>query len=165
MAPRREATADSRIATTGRKKVGNRREQFVREYLKDGNATQAALRAGYSPKSAHSQGARLLKNVEISARLASLERKAEEKAIVDAAYVLTSLKNIAERCQQAEPVLDREGNETGEYRFDSVGANRSLDLLGKYLGLFTDKLKVDFADVTSKTDAELEAEAKAMGMP
>ncbi len=50
---------------------------FVAEYLKDMNATQAAIRAGYSPKTAYSIGQRLLKNVEISKAIHSAmnERK------------------------------------------------------------------------------------------
>ncbi len=40
---------------------------------------------------------------------------------------------------QAEPVLDRKGAPTGEYKFDSAGANRSLELLGKELGMFGEK--------------------------
>ena len=57
-------------------------EAFINEYLKDFNATQAAIRAGYSAKTAYSQGARLLKNVEISeairARLDELQMSADE---------------------------------------------------------------------------------------
>lgn len=55
---------------------------FINEYLKDFNATQAAIRAGYSEKTAYSQGARLLKNVEVSdaitARLNELQMSADE---------------------------------------------------------------------------------------
>ena len=50
---------------------------FIAEYLKDMNATQAAIRAGYSPKTAYSIGQRLLKNVEVSQAINSAmkERK------------------------------------------------------------------------------------------
>jgi hypothetical protein len=43
---------------------------------------------------------------------------------------------------QAEAVTDREGNETGEYQYAGAVANRALELLGKHLGLFPDKLQV-----------------------
>ena len=43
-----------------------KQEAFVREYCVDGNATKAAMRAGYSERTAHSQGPRLLENVEIA---------------------------------------------------------------------------------------------------
>jgi phage terminase small subunit len=50
-------------------KLNLRQERFVVEYLKQGNATQAAIAAGYSERSAYSQGERLLKNAEISRRV------------------------------------------------------------------------------------------------
>lgn len=43
--------------------------KFISEYTKDFNATQAAIRAGYSPKTAYSIGQRLLKNVEVQAAM------------------------------------------------------------------------------------------------
>ena len=46
-----------------------KQQRFIDEYLIDLNATQAAIRAGYSEKTAYSMGSRLLKNVEIQARL------------------------------------------------------------------------------------------------
>ena len=64
---------------------------------------------------------------------------------IDADYVLTSLKEVADRCLQATPVMVKgEGGKmvkSGEYRFDSSGANRALELLGKHLKLFTDMLE------------------------
>lgn len=49
----------------------SKRSLFVREYLVDRNATQAAIRAGYSPRSAYNQGARLMKDDEIAAQIAA----------------------------------------------------------------------------------------------
>jgi phage terminase small subunit len=52
-----------------------KRRAFVEEYLIDRNATQAAIRAGYSERTAYSQGSRLLKNVEV---LAYIEQRQDE---------------------------------------------------------------------------------------
>ena len=46
-------------------KINHRKQSFVTEYIQSGNATEAALKAGYSKKTAYSTGQRLLKNVEI----------------------------------------------------------------------------------------------------
>ncbi len=58
-----------------------KQQRFAEEYVVDHNATQAAKRAGYSPKTAYSQGQRLLKNVEVieavRAKEARLRRKTE----------------------------------------------------------------------------------------
>jgi phage terminase small subunit len=51
-----------------RKDMNARRRRFVAEYLKDLNATQAAIRAGYSPKTANEQGAQLLANLSVRRR-------------------------------------------------------------------------------------------------
>lgn len=73
-----------------------KQETFVREYLVDLNATQAAIRAGYSSKTANEQGARLLANVSIAAAVAA--GKAERAAEVgcDARWVLKRLHDEAQ---------------------------------------------------------------------
>jgi hypothetical protein len=53
--------------------MNKRRELFCREYLRDLNSTQAAIRAGYSPKTANPRAARLLANVSIRERIAELK--------------------------------------------------------------------------------------------
>jgi phage terminase small subunit len=61
---------------------------FVQEYLVDLNATQAAIRAGYSAKTAKQQGARLLTNVDIAAAVSEANANRLQKAEVDAAWLL-----------------------------------------------------------------------------
>jgi len=117
--------------------------KFCTEYLKDLNATQAALRSGYSPKGANVTASQLLANPNIQAVIAKGSQKATEKAEITTEFILGGLKQVALRCMQAEPVLDREGNPIGEYQFRDSGANRAFELLGKYKGLFADKLNVE----------------------
>lgn len=73
-----------------------KQEAFVREYLRDLNATQAAIRAGYSAKTAKQQGARLLTNVDVLAALASAQERRSERVKVDADWVLARLAHEAE---------------------------------------------------------------------
>lgn len=76
----------------------------------------------------------------IKDRIAELSSIATKSAILntglDRQWVISRLMQVTERCMQAEPVLDRDGRETGEYQFDSAGATRSLHLLGSELGMF-----------------------------
>jgi len=65
--------------------------RFVQEYLIDLNATKAAERAGYSPKTAYSQGQRLLKHVEVSQAIEEAQKARVEKTETDAAFVLRRL--------------------------------------------------------------------------
>lgn len=75
-------------------KLTDKQELFAREYLKDLNATQAAIRAGYSEKTAQEQSSRLLSNVMVQDRIAELKAERNEEVGVDAAYVLRRLVEI-----------------------------------------------------------------------
>lgn len=71
-----------------------KQQRFVEEYLIDLNATQAAIRAGYSEKTANEQGSRLLANVSISEAIAEAQAKRSERTKIDADYVLQRLVAI-----------------------------------------------------------------------
>lgn len=122
-------------------KLTNKQELFIQYYMISLNATDAAIKAGYKAKTAKEIGYENLTKPHIRSGIDSrLTKRAQDNGIT-ADYVLSSLKSIAERCQQQEPVRDKQGKETGEYKFDSGGANKSLELLGKYLKLFTEKIE------------------------
>jgi phage terminase small subunit len=67
---------------------------FVREYLVDLNATQAAIRAGYSEATAYSQGQRLLKNVEVEKAVSAAMKLRAERTDITADKVLQELAKI-----------------------------------------------------------------------
>lgn len=71
------------------------RERFCQEYIIDLNATQAAIRAGYSEKTATSQGQRLLTFVEVQDRLAELMRERSERTQITQDMVLEEIALIA----------------------------------------------------------------------
>ena len=99
---------------------------FILEYQKDGNATQAAIRAGYSDKTAYSIGQRLLKKPVIQKALeADITARAER--LDD---VIRDLITIKDRCMTGKP-------------FDARGAIKALELIGKNLGMFANKLQVE----------------------
>lgn len=75
-------------------KLTDKQELFAREYLKDLNATQAAIRAGYSEKSAAAQGCENLIKPNIAARIIELKGARNEEVGIDAAYVLRRLVEI-----------------------------------------------------------------------
>lgn len=83
-----------------------------------------------------------------------LTERAVEKASVDRAWVLSRLKKVADRCLQEEPVMVR-GEPTGEYKFDSAGANRALELLGKELGMFVERKQIDMNPLGQMSDDDL----------
>lgn len=116
-----------------------RQKQFVAEYLLDLNATQSAIRAGYSPRTASIQASRLLSNVKVADAIAQAVEKRSQRTVMDQDWVLACLREVVDRCMQAIPVCDRHGNFTGEFRFNAAGATRALEIIGKHLQMFTDK--------------------------
>jgi len=75
-------------------KLSPMRQRFVNEYLKDLNATQAAIRAGYSEKTAYSQGQRLLKKVEVKAAVDAAIARRDKRLEVDQDKVIRELVKI-----------------------------------------------------------------------
>jgi len=74
--------------------------KFVQEYLIDMNATQAAIRAGYSEKTAHSSGPRLLDNVGIKAEIEKAQLRMEIKTDISKQKILDKLWGIVERNEE-----------------------------------------------------------------
>lgn len=72
-----------------------KRERFVAEYLIDLNATRAAVRAGYSRKTAEQQGCRLLRNVQVARAIARGQAQAADKTSVTHERVLAELELLA----------------------------------------------------------------------
>ncbi len=139
-----------------KQKLTPKQARFVEEYLVDLNATAAAIRAGYSAKSAHVEGSRLLTNAKVAAAISAAKRERSEVTKVDAEYVLKRLHQIVERCLQEvkpalhaktrQPMKDKEGNAL--YTFNAAGANQALALLGKHvnIGAFEDRIRHDTDD-------------------
>ncbi len=78
------------------KKLSPKRQRFVDEYVVDLNGTQAAIRAGYSEKTAASQAERLLRNVDVAAEIAEKLQKISEETEIDAKWVRIRLQDELE---------------------------------------------------------------------
>ena len=170
------------------KKLTAKQQRFCDEYLIDLNATQAAIRAGYSERTACEQGARLLTNVKVQKYLQKRKTDRMERTEITQDMVLLELANIAFsnaadyaavvekdatiQCENGAvmPLYDEEGNPV-KYRtvepvltadltesqkralsvikkgrdgfeikpYDKI---RALELLGKHLGMFDEKITV-----------------------
>jgi phage terminase small subunit len=120
------------------------------------NATQAATRAGYSPKTANEQGARLLADASIRQEIDRKRERLSVKCDITVAWIINRLVEVADRCMQKEAVLDARGQPTGEWKFDSRGATKALELLGKHFGAWAaDEKPVDLtAFLTALTNGK-----------
>jgi phage terminase small subunit len=145
--------------------LNNRQQAFVQEYLIDLNATQAAIRAGYSAKTAAEQGYDLLRKPQVQAAVSAALKEREKETKINAGYVLRGAAELFERCMQKTPVMyfDRvekeyaqetativdedsgEVREVGVWKFDATGAAAALNILGKHVDIqaFKEKQEVE----------------------
>lgn len=131
-----------------------RQKRFCDEYLIDCNATQAAIRAGYSPKTAKVTGAKMLANANLKAYIdEQLERIHNEKT-ADAQEVLEYLTAVM-RGQHTEQTLQLIGDGVQKIADIDVSAKERLkaaELIGKRYGMFKDNVGIDLEPVVIVND-------------
>jgi phage terminase small subunit len=151
------------------KEIGltDKQERFCQEYLIDLNGAQAAIRAGYSENSAKEEASRLLTKANVKGRIKELQEQISLRLEITQDWVLKRFKDISDRCMTAEPVMirDEEGNlvESGEYRFDSNGANKATENIAKHLGFFEKDNKKEVVTKTADlTEDDIKKLAKGL---
>lgn len=126
-----------------------KQKQFVNEYLIDCNATRAAIAAGYSEKTAYSQGQRLLKNVEIKTYVEEKMNEVSSEKIATATEVMEYLTSVMRGESQSEiVVVESVGDGCSQARRmdkapDEKERLKAAELLGKRYAIFTDKTQLD----------------------
>ena len=188
----------------------DKQRKFCDEYLIDLNATQAAIRAGYSPKTAEQTASRLLRNVKVQEYIAKRQKElsrsteiTQERVIKELALIAFSnnadYAHVVEKKMKAEvggalvDVLDEDGKpvmyrtvepvlteelteeqkralaviKKGREGLEVTSSDKvkALELLGKHLGIFTDKIEANVNDTTRSELQELLAQRKARGEP
>jgi phage terminase small subunit len=117
-----------------------RQSLFVASYLVHKNASKAAMEAGYSAKTAHSIGPRLLDNVEIQAEINAKLTKITQKLDLSVEKIASRLADFAFGKEYCEP----------------RDAIRAAELLGKHLKMFTEKFEMsadkDVIDILLKVE-------------
>ncbi len=129
-----------------------KQQRFIDEYLIDLNATQAAIRAGYSSRTARAIACENLAKPDIQEAIAEAKRERSEATKIDSDWVLREAVALYQRCiQEIKPALhpksrrqlkDDSGNLL--FTFNAAAANRALELVGKHvdIGAFKDRLEV-----------------------
>ena len=117
-----------------------RQQRFVDEYLKDLNATQAAIRAGYAAKTANANAARMMVNDGIQEAIEARQQTRVERVELEQDWVVNELRKVAQRCL---PVEDDDGKPVAN--IVNVGV-KALELLGRHQGIFIDKREITGKD-------------------
>lgn len=126
-----------------------KQKRFCDEYLIDLNATQAAIRAGYSEKTAYSVGNENLRKPELKTYIDEQLVRIQSEKIADATEVMEYLTRVVRGDETEEiPVVEGCGDGISEARIivkHLAGKDRlkAAELLGKRYGLFTDKVAID----------------------
>ena len=136
-----------------------RQQRFVEEYLKDPNATQAAIRAGYSKKTAEQQGPRLLGNVGVAAAIQAAQAARSKRTGIDADWVLARLARLAE-VTVADFLTIPDG--AGQPRFDLSGATPEQLAAIEGLQLDTHREKGEDGGVVEKIKLTLPNKLKTL---
>lgn len=132
-------------------KMTLKQQRFADEYIITGNATQSAIKAGYSSKYANTNANKLLQNTTIKNYIDERLEKLESEKIATQEEVLQYLTSVI-RGEKTEPllVLDGEGTQKVIQAVPNVQSRtRAAELLGKRYGTFTDRVDIN-AQIESK---------------
>ena len=120
-----------------RDKLTAKQEQFIVEFLKDRNPTDAARRSGYSPVNAKSAAIQNMRNELIRKKIADATQSASDASGVSAEFVLRELRKVAEQEDVAQSTKVR-----------------ALELIAKHLGMLEDRLTVKTDSLSPDQRAE-----------
>lgn len=125
----------------------DRQARFCEEYLIDLNATQAAIRAGYSEKTAREQAAQNLSKLNIQEKIAELKAERSKRTEITQDSVIQELTAVARAEVKGVRAVDK---------------LKALELLGKHLGMFVERYEVNAAEI-EKRIAEAREQGKKEG--
>lgn len=111
-------------------KLTVKQERFCTEYIIDLNATQAAIRAGYSKKTANRIASENLSKPDIQRKIQELQQERAERTEITQDRVLKELAGIG-----FAPIT--------KGKIKAADKTKALELLGRHLGMFTDKLQIE----------------------
>lgn len=132
--------AESKKLTFSQRRYCELRVQGLRGTDALRKAEKEAKRAPRSDKGYTAKVTKLNRLPQVQALMGELAEQAIQDARVTSEGIILDLVAIKDRCLQAEPVRDKDGNPIGEYVFKPAEAIRALELLGKFKNMWTEKV-------------------------
>ncbi len=122
------------MAEEVKKAITDKQKRFVREWLADMNGTRAAIRAGYSEKSAAQTASRLMKDPAVREYRDALLKEEFDSLGITRHSLAVEVWKVYKRCATATPVMQwdstlREYIESGKWEFNERGCLKALGML------------------------------------
>lgn len=133
-----------------------KQEAFIQEFMKNGGNKSAAYRHAYNAGNMKEQTINdkaylLFKKDYMGARLEELQAELQEDNKMSKEWVLEQLKNIISKSSQAEMIVDKDGGNSGEWKYDSTGVNKALDTVSKMMGYYAAEKREHSGEITRRT--------------
>lgn len=154
---RASAESDKPVFDSG---LTPQQEAYCRGRALGMSKVEAIDMAGLTPNSTNKAWER---SPDVVKRIQELSEIVTTNSIIknglDRGWVISRLMSVAERCMEAEPVMERDSDgsivATGKFKFDSAGANRALELLGKTMRMFEAKDTAKHDEYANLSDDEI----------
>jgi phage terminase small subunit len=152
-----------------RTKLTEQNKLFIDYLLADPqeNQTQAALKAGYSkkkPKNAGAMAAGMMKRPQIAEYYQSRKAERKERLDIDQDFVVNELIELLQMAKGVKPIIHSKVNDDGKiekvltYKSNLTAANKTVEMIGRHLGVFNDKQDITFTSSLEKTIADISKE-------
>lgn len=145
----------SKGVAKSKSELTDKQARFVEEYLIDLNATQAAIRAGYSEDTARQMGAENLSKPVIQDAIQKAKNKRSERVRITQDEVINGLLEVIAISMGKQKITETELSKVDgsivpvdveKSCFEPHAANKALELLGKHLGMFKDRIDLTTND-------------------
>lgn len=118
-----------------------KQEKAIQAYLTNGGNKTQAYKSAYSTKKMNEKtinenACRLFKDSKVAARLKELQKEIEESNKITKDWVLERAKEMVERSLVPDGIFTRSGEFTGEFKYDSAGVGKGLEIINKMLGYY-----------------------------